>query len=88
MPESEFPKEIELTEVDKWVGYWTVVWRKDGKETAKILGTFKDGEDTRVRYELTTGPEAGQRFNAKFDPSQKVTIYDKGTLILAPLDQQ
>ena len=81
---AEFPKNVKMADIKKHVGMFGVVWRNDSKQAAKILGY--DEKESRFTFELISGPDKGDKYDAKFDPTQEVMVYDNGTVLLAVLD--
>ena len=87
---AEYPKEVQARDTDSLVGNFVVLWRGDGKDARKVLAVVRsaweeDGE-VRVGYTLQSGLEVGKDFNARYDPNQKVIVYDEGSKILAGLE--
>jgi hypothetical protein len=82
----EYPKEVKLEELIGVKGLYTVLWRNRSKQTAKIIGTEKEGEFLRAIYEIMTDPDKGKVCSAKYDATQVVVVYDDDTLILAGLE--
>ena len=66
--------------VDKFI----VLWRSEVKQPCRVLGL--DKEASKLRYEILAGGDAGRKFRSRFDKSQTVRVYEKGTLLLACLD--
>ena len=87
LPKSEYPKEVKLENLDAVKGLFTVLWRNRSKQTAKIIGTEKEGDTIRAIYELTTDPDKGELCSSKFDNTQTVMVYDEDTLSLALLEK-
>ena len=81
----EFPKKITMGDQKDVIHFYIVVWRKESKQPAKVIG-FQD-DRKRVVYEILGGPDRGHRFSAKYDESQVVNVYDEGTKILAGLEK-
>ena len=75
---------MKMDEPQKVVGLFTVLWRKENKEAAKILSV--DEEKGRISYELISGTDQGKKFSGKFDSSQTVNVFDEDTKIMAILD--
>ena len=80
----DFPKKAKMSEPDKVVGYYVVLWRNESKQAAKCLGI--DKEKGRVVYEMVSGPDKDRRYSAKYDDGQTVNVYDNESVILACLD--
>ena len=81
---AEYPKKVKMDEAKKVVGFFTVLWRNESKQAAKIVAV--DEDKGRVVYEMINGPDKGKRYSAKYDSSQTVNVYDEGSKILATLD--
>jgi len=78
------PVDVKMTDADKLVGNFVVLWRHETKQPAKVLSVEKT--DQRVKYELIGGPDKGKRFSSRFDSSQTVKMYDNDTVVLAVLE--
>ena len=81
---AKFPKTVKMADINKHIGMFGVVLRNDNKQAAKILGY--DEAESRFTFELISGPDKGDHYDAKFDPTQEVLVYDNGTVLLAVLE--
>ena len=52
-------------------GEFLTIWRRQCKEAIYV----EEVEDGRVFYRILTGFDRGERFSAKFDPSQLIDVY-------------
>ena len=77
-------KEVKMTDADKVVGHFVVLWRNEQKQPAKILSVDKGQQ--RAKYELLTGPDKGKKFSSRYDSSQTVKVYDDDSVMLALCD--
>ena len=76
--------EVRMTEAEKLVEKFVVLWRNEAKQPCKVLSV--DKAEQKVRYELVAGPDKGKRFISRYDSSQTVKVYDEGNLNLALLE--
>lgn len=81
---SSEPVNMPMTEIEKAVGKFIVLFRNNEKCPAKIIRV--DIPNKRVVYEILTGPNAGTKWNSRFDESQSAVVYDEGNLMLALMD--
>ena len=79
-------KELKMADAKETdlVGKFIVLWRSEVKQPCRIVGL--DTDEKKLRYEILAGNDKGKKFRSRFDPSQTVTVYDDGTLVLAFLD--
>jgi hypothetical protein len=78
----KYPKKILMKDIDAEKGNFAVFWRGEAKQAARVEGATEEW----VTYTMVAGAQKGTRLRAKYDGSQEIDIYDKGTLALAALD--
>lgn len=78
------PINVKMTEADKIVGKFVVLWRNEKKQPCKVVEVDIPGK--RVKYELIAGPEKGKQWWSRYDESQNVLVYDDDNLMLALLE--
>lgn len=77
-------QELRMTDAEKLVDKYVVLWRNEAKQPCKVLSV--DKAEQKIRYELVAGPDKGKRFISRYDSSQTVKFYDDGNLNLALLE--
>jgi hypothetical protein len=77
-------QEIRMTDAEKLVDKYIILWRNEAKQTCKVLSV--DKAEQKIRYELVAGTEAGKRFVSRYDSSQTIKAYDDSNLSLALLE--
>jgi hypothetical protein len=74
-------QEIDVKDIDKIVGRYTVLWRKDSKQIAKV----EEIKGDEFIYMMVTGPDKGKRFQAKHF-AKTIKVYDEDNLVLATVE--
>jgi len=72
------PEIIDITELAKAVGRYTILWRAESKQIAKLESVAGD----EITYKMITGPDKDKRFKAKHF-AKTIKVYDDDNLILA-----
>jgi hypothetical protein len=57
------------------IGKFIIIWRQGSKQVVKILSVQES--EVRVTYEIMNGPDKGKKFNSRYEPEQKIWMYDK-----------
>jgi hypothetical protein len=87
---SDYPKKVEVKNISELMEKFIVLWRGEGDEACKvavkIVDAWEEDGEVRVAYEVLTGPDKGQDFNARYDAGQTVIVYDEGAKALAILE--
>lgn len=76
-------KKVKMEDGEQLVGGYTVLWRQEQKQAAKIVAVDKN--EKKITYELLTGPDKGTKLRSRYDSSQIVDLYDDDNAILAVL---
>jgi len=72
------PEVIDVADLKKSEGRYVILWRNESKQIAKIEAV----NDDELTYCMTTGPDKGKRFKAKYF-AKTIKVYDDENLILA-----
>jgi hypothetical protein len=87
---SDYPKKVEMKEVDELINKFIVLWRGEGddavKVAVKVVDAWKEDDHVRLAYEVLTGPDKGEDFNSRYDNGQTVVVYDDGSLAIGLLE--
>ena len=78
------PVVVALSDTDKLIGKFAVLFRNDQKVPAEIVGV--DTTEKRIIYELMGGVDKGKKRSGRFDPKQTANVYEWENLNLALLD--
>ena len=77
-------QEVRMTEAEKLMDKYVVLWRNEAKQPCKVLSV--DKAEQKIRCELVAGPDKGKRFISRYDSSQTVKVYDEGNKLLAVME--
>lgn len=78
-----------IGEIDKYVGWYTILWRKPAGEdqpkmqVAKIISV--EMSKRKIVYEVISGANKGTRRTSKYEASQDIDVYDEETKVYAML---
>jgi hypothetical protein len=73
---------IDVTEKNKAIGRYILIWRKESKQIARVIG-FQGAE---MSYVMMTGPEKGISYRAEY-LAKTIEVYDDDNfLILAAVE--
>ena len=69
---------VDIAELKKSIGRFLVLWRNETKQIGKIV----EVTDDEVVYMMTSGPDRGKKFRAKYF-GKTLKVFDEENLILS-----